>query len=66
MTKRRSIRNRRLTAEERLPDELITDARIRELAHSGNVIAAIGLYRTKYDVGLDDGKAGVERLLRDS
>src|SRR5262245_24338877 len=45
---------RRLTIEERLPDEQITDARIRELAHSGNVIAAVGLYRTRYDVGLTD------------
>ena len=35
---------RMLTQEERGPDEQITDAHIRELAFSGNVITAIRLY----------------------
>src|SRR5688500_1893432 len=55
---------RMLTAQERRPDEQITDERIRALAGSDDVITAIRLYRGKYGVGLAEGKAGVERLLR--
>ena len=54
---------RTLRPDERRADEQITDEHIRAVAASGNLIAAIRLYRTRYDVGLADGKAGVERLL---
>jgi hypothetical protein len=54
---------RMLAQEERGADEQITDAHIREVALSGNVIAAIRLYRGKYNVGLAEGKASVERML---
>ena len=55
---------RMLTQQERTPEEQITDDRIRAAARSGNLISAIRLYRGKHGVGLAEGKAGVERLLR--
>jgi hypothetical protein len=57
---------RMLKPEERMPDEQISDTHIREVALSGNVISAIRLYRGKYNVGLAEGKAGVERLLHEN
>lgn len=57
---------RMLTQEERRPDEQIADARIREVALAGNIITAIRLYRGKYNVGLAEGKAGVEQMLSES
>lgn len=52
-----------LKQEEREPDEQITDARIREIALSGNAITAIRLYRGKYNVGLAEAKASVEQMI---
>ena len=54
---------RMLTPEERRPEERITDDRIRTVAQSGHLIAAIRLYRAKHGVGLAEGKAAIERLL---
>ena len=56
---------RMLGPAERTPDERITDDRIRAAARTGNVISAIRLYRGLHGVGLAEGKAGVERLLRE-
>ena len=56
---------RMLTPAERTPDEQITDDRILAVARAGNLISAIRLYRGLHGVGLAEGKAGVERLLRD-
>ncbi|MES2462614.1 MAG: hypothetical protein V4671_18685 [Armatimonadota bacterium] len=55
---------RMLHPELRLPGEQISDALIAERARSGNMIAAIRLYRGKYDVGLAEAKIAVERLLK--
>ena len=55
---------RLLRNEERLPGEEIQDERIIEVARSGRLIQAIRLYRAKYQVGLAEGKAGVESLLK--
>jgi hypothetical protein len=55
---------RMLQNEERLPGEEIQDARIIELARSDKRLSAIRLYRAKYQVGLAEGKAGVEALLK--
>lgn len=52
-----------LTQEERGADEQITDAHIREVALSGNVITAIRLYRGKYNVGLLEAKTSVEQMI---
>ena len=56
---------RMLTPAERTPDEQITDDRIRAVAQAGNLISAIRLYRGLHGVGLAEGKAGVERLIRE-
>lgn len=57
---------RMLTRAERTQDEQITEDRIRAVARSGNVISAIRLYRGLHGVGLAEGKAGVERMLREN
>lgn len=57
---------RLLTPTERLPGEEIPDERIVELARSGQLISAIRLFRAKHQVGLIEGKQGVERLLNQS
>jgi len=49
---------------ERLPGEEITDARIVDLARNGNMVSAIRLFRAKHQVGLLEGKQGVESLLK--
>ena len=54
---------RLLAPLERLPGEEISDERIVALAQSGQLISAIRLYRAKHEVGLLEGKAGVEALL---
>jgi hypothetical protein len=56
---------RMLTPAERTADEQITDDHIRAVARAGNVISAIRLYRGRHGVGLAEGKAGVERLMRE-
>src|SRR4051812_41950314 len=55
---------RLLTPSERMPGEEIPDARIIELARSGNMVSAIRLYRAKHQMGLLEGKLGVESLLK--
>jgi hypothetical protein len=45
---------RALTVAERLPSEEIGDDLIRRLTEAGNMLAAIRLYRTKYEVGLKE------------
>jgi hypothetical protein len=55
---------RLLTTAERLPGEEIPDVRIVQLARSGKMVSAIRLYRAKHQVGLVEGKAGVESLLK--
>jgi len=46
-----------------LPGEEITDERMIDLARSGKKLDAIKLFRTKHQVGLNEGKLGVEALL---
>ncbi len=60
----KSIRLLRLS--ERLAGEEIPDDRIIALAQSGNIISAIRLFRAKYQVGLLEGKVGVESLLKNA
>jgi hypothetical protein len=57
---------RLLMLSERLAGEEISDARITAIAQSGNIISAIRLFRTKYQVGLLEGKVGVESLLKNA
>ena len=57
---------RGLTPGERLPAEEIQDERIRELAHSGNMVSAIRLYRSKYQVGLREAYDVLNLLLQES
>lgn len=57
---------RLLTNKERLPGEEIPDTRIIALAKMGRRIEAIRLYRTKYEVDLAEGVAGVKALLQDT
>ncbi|MFI4862295.1 MAG: hypothetical protein ACIAXF_16645 [Phycisphaerales bacterium JB063] len=52
-----------LPLSDRLADETITDARIREVAESGNLIAAVRLFRLLHSADLKTAKDGVERLM---
>lgn len=54
-----------LAQQERAPDERITEDRVVALASAGKLMGAIRLYRGLYGVGLTEGRAGVERLLRE-
>ena len=54
---------RPLRSDERTPDEGIADKRIIELAREGNMLMAIHLYRTKFNVGLAEAQAGIQKLL---
>jgi hypothetical protein len=55
---------RLLTPVERLPGEEILDHKIIAMARRGNMVSAIRLYRAKHQVGLLEGKIGVESLLK--
>jgi hypothetical protein len=57
---------RLLTPTERQAGEEISDDRIILLARNGNMVSAIRLYRAKHQVGLLEGKVGVESLLKHS
>jgi hypothetical protein len=52
-----------LTPEERMPGEAIRDESIRELAQSGNMVAAIRLYRSKHQVGLREAHDAIKSML---
>src|SRR5690349_15981041 len=54
---------RLLAPAEWLPDEVIQDRAIFDLARSGNMVSAVALYRAKHGVGLKEGLAGVQGLL---
>ena len=53
---------RSLADDERKPDEVIDDGRIKQLALSGNRTGAIGLYRCKYKTGLAEARAAVASM----
>lgn len=53
-----------LRNDERAPGEEIPNTHIIALARAGNLLSAIRLYRAKHEVGLAEGKAGVEALLK--
>jgi hypothetical protein len=55
---------RLLTNAERHPGEEISNDSILQFARTGNLISAIRLYRAKHEVGLLEGKQGVELLLQ--
>lgn len=55
---------RLLTPTERLAGEEVPDDRIISLARNGNMVSAIRLFRAKHQVGLLEGKVGVEALLK--
>lgn len=55
---------RSLTEDERTADERIDDDQIRQLAETGQKIAAIRLYRCKYNADLAKAKAAVEAMQR--
>lgn len=55
---------RSLTDDERADDERIHDDQIRQLAETGQKIAAIRLYRSKYHADLAKAKAAVEAMQR--
>ena len=52
-----------LLAPERLPGEETPDEKIVLRAKTGDMVTAVGLYRTKYGVGLREGLDGVKALI---